>query len=130
MMKKSTRHLAQLYCIALILSLCAACNGKKDEAPAIPPPTSPLSQTYIGYGVVNVSYTRVNSAPDDDSDSPGYLRRGAVVRIVERRLLRSDEKSESWLFVEGTFSGWLRESLVDIYDNGPQAETASKALGS
>jgi len=96
----------------------------------MPPPTSPLSQAYIGYGVINVSYTRVNSVPDDDSISPGYLRRGAVVRIVERQTLRNDDKNESWVHVEGTFNGWLRESLVDIYDNEPQAETASRAMGS
>jgi hypothetical protein len=63
----------------------------------MPPPTSPLSQAYIGYGVVNVSYTRINSAPEDDSASPGYLRRGAVVRIIERQALRDGGGSESWL---------------------------------
>ena len=95
----------------------------------MPPPTSPLSQAYIGYGVINVSYTRINSAPDEDSTSPGYLRRGSVVRITERRLSRNDGRAESWVFVEGAFSGWLRESLVDIYDNEPQAETASRLMG-
>jgi len=94
----------------------------------MPPPTSPLSQAYIGYGVINVSYTRVNSTPDDEGDSPGYLRRGSVVRIVERRLLRSEAAGESWVNVEGAFNGWLRESLVDIYDNEPQAQTASNAI--
>ena len=96
----------------------------------MPPATSPLSQAYIGYGVTNVSYTRINSMPDDDSVSPGYLRRGSVVRIIERRLLRNGGGSESWVYVEGAFNGWLRESLVDIYDNEPQAETASRAMGS
>jgi len=94
----------------------------------MPPATSPLSQAYIGYGVINVSYTRINSAPEDESLSPGYLRRGSIVRVVERRTLKNGDRSESWVNVEGAFSGWLRESLVDIYDNEPQAETASNAI--
>ena len=95
----------------------------------IPPPTSPLSQAHIGYGVVNVSYTRVSLMPDEDSVSPGYLRRGSVIRITERRMQKNEEKSESWVFVEGSFSGWLRESLVDIYENEAQAQTASRSMG-
>ena len=118
----------QVCLAALLILFVTACNGKKEENPVIPPPTSPLSQQHIGYGVINVSYTRVGSQPDDDSLSPGYLRQGAIVRIKERRLFRTDDKTESWVFVEGTFIGWLRETLVDIYDNEAQAQTASKSM--
>ena len=95
----------------------------------MPPITSPLTQAQIGYGVVNVSYTRINADPQENSVSPGYLRQGSVVRIIERRLIHHDEKSESWVLAEGAYTGWLRESQVDIYDNEPQAETASKSMG-
>ena len=111
------------------LLIFAACGSKKQETPVIPPPTSPLSQAYIGYGVINVSYTRVNTMPEEDSTSPGYLRRGSVVCITERRLSKNDGKSESWVLVEGAYSGWLRETLMDIYDNEMQAETASRLMG-
>ena len=117
-------------CIAVLLAaLAASCGEKKEETPVIPPPTSPLSQAHIGYGVVNVSYTRVSLMPDEDSVSPGYLRRGSVIRVTERRQFRTDDKNESWVLVDGTFSGWLRESLVDIYENEAQAQTASRSMG-
>ena len=118
----------QVCLAAFFIALTAACSEKKEEIPVLPPLTSPLSQEHIGYGVANVSYTRVSSRPDEDSFSPGYLRRGAIVRVTERRMVKSDEKGESWVYVEGAFSGWLRESLVDIYDNEAQAQTASRSM--
>ena len=98
----------------------------------IPPVTSPLSQSYIGYGVINVSYTRVTGFPEEDNGggaSPGYLRRGAVVRLLERRMVKTDGKTEAWVFAEGSSSGWLKESLLDIYANEQQAKTASEFMG-
>ena len=117
--------------------LMSACDRKKDETPVIPPLTSPLSQTFIGFGVVNVSYTRVAAQPEEDNfaedsaenASPGYLRRGSVVRILQRRLVKSQEKPESWVLVNGSCTGWLKESLVDIYDTESQARTASESMG-
>ena len=94
----------------------------------MPPVTSPLSRQYIGYGVVNVSYTRVTAEPEESSDSPGHLRRGSVVSIHERRLVKHGEKTETWVLVEGTCRGWLRETLLDIYDNELQAQTASETM--
>ena len=114
---------------ALVIVLLTACIGNKEETPVIPPPTYPLSQVHIGYGVINVQYTRISSEPSEDSVSPGYLRRGSVVRVTERRLLRNSARGESWVFVEGAFNGWLRESLLDIYDNEMQAQTASRSMG-
>ena len=95
----------------------------------MPPTTSPLTPVNIGYGVVNVSYTRLSSEPDENSASPGHLRRGAVVKIVERRLVRISGRTESWVLTNGDNQGWIRESLVDVYDNDLQARTASNAMG-
>jgi hypothetical protein len=110
-----------------------SCDIKKEETPVVPPLSSPLSQQYIGFGVINVSYTRISVGTEEDNPaenaSPGYLRRGAVVRIHERRLVKNEGKVESWVLVEGTSKGWLRESLVDIYDNESQALTASESMG-
>jgi hypothetical protein len=106
----------------------AACDAKKEGLP-VPPPTFPLSQEYIGYGVINVSYTRVTDEPEINSPSPGYLRQGAVVRIYERKQITSEGKSESWLLVEKDCKGWLKEIFVDVYDNESQAQTASEAKG-
>jgi len=129
---------SQVCRIVILALLISACDRKKEETPVIPPLTSPLSQSFIGYGVVNVSYTRVAAQPEEDnsagnfeedSSSPGYLRRGSVVCILRRRLVRSQEKPESWVLVSGSCTGWLRESLVDIYDTESQARTASESMG-
>jgi len=151
----------QAYWALFLLFFLAACNGKKEEAPVIPPLTSPLSQSFVGYGVVNVSYTRVTAAPEEDSlegpthglpeipmyiENPNgggvvtassYLRQGSVVRILQRRQVKNQDKLESWVQVDGaggsgagsTGLGWLRESLVDIYDSESQAHTASDSMG-
>jgi len=131
---------SQAYWVIFLLFFLTVCNGKKEEAPVIPPLTSPLSQSFIGYGVVNVSYTRVTAQPEEDvsgdngvaasgAASPGYLRRGSVVRILQRRLVKNQEKLDPWVLVEGSSTGWLKESLVDIYDSEPQAHTASESIG-
>ena len=123
---------SQVYVMIFILFFMAACGGKMEEKPVIPPVTSPLSQSFIGYGVVNVSYTRVAAQPEEDDAgenvSPGYLRRGTVVCILQRRLIKNHNKFESWVLVEGTSTGWLRETLVNIYDNESQARTASESM--
>jgi hypothetical protein len=124
---------SQVCWLICLLFLAVSCNGKKEETPVIPPLTSPLSQAYIGFGVVNVSYTRITAQPEEDSPegnaSGGYLRRGSVVSILQRRLVKNQDKLESWVLVQGTDKGWLRESLVDIYDSELQARTASEAMG-
>jgi hypothetical protein len=129
---KGKRSFSQVSFAVYILLFIAACDGRKEETPVIPPLSSPLSQAYIGYGVVNVSYTRISAGTAEDNaaeSSPGYLRRGSVVRIHERRLVKNGGKAESWVLVEGDSRGWLRESLIDIYDNESQAVTASESMG-
>jgi len=134
-MKIKVKYPSSQVCLIIVLvTLISACTGKKEETPVIPPLTSPLSQSFIGYGVVNVSYTRVAAQPEEnnsaeDSASPGYLRRGSVVCILQRRMVKNQEKPESWVLVEGSCTGWLKESLVDIYDTEPQARTASESMG-
>ena len=128
-MKIRTKRLRRQVCqAAFLILILAACSGRKEETPAMPPLTSPLTQAQIGFGVVNVSYTRVNSEPDENSVSPGHLRQGAVVKILERRQVRTGRTTESWVLVERTFQGWVREALVDIYDNEHQANTASQQM--
>jgi hypothetical protein len=90
----------------------------------------------VGYGVVNVSYTHVVDQPGSQGLSLGYLRKGSVVRIVERRSVTNRRNVEMWLFVEAEYqgspgekiSGWLREQDADIYDNESRARTASELM--
>ena len=127
-MKIRIKHPYRQVCLFLLLGLIlAACRGR-ELAPVIPPPTSPLVQAQIGFGVINVSFTRIHSEPDENSVSLGYLRQGTVVKIIERRLIQNRGRIESWLLVEEVFTGWLREPLIDVYDNERQARTAANAM--
>jgi hypothetical protein len=108
--------------------LGCGCDGKKEESPVVPPATAPLSRAVIGYGVINVSYTHVSAEPMEGSVSQGYLRRGTLVRILERRDIRNGGVPVSWVLAEGASMGWLREELVDIYDNEGMARTASESM--
>jgi hypothetical protein len=114
--------------VILVLLLGASCTGKKDETPVLPPVTFPLSQPHIGFGVINVSYTGVSSVPGEGGASLGYLRRGTVVQIHERRQIKAGGNTESWLLVEETYKGWLKETLVEVYENESKAQTASEAM--
>jgi hypothetical protein len=131
-MKIRIIYILRQVCFAAYVCLAlTACNLKKEEKPVSPPLTFPLSQSYIGYGVINVSYTRLNADIEESGASAGYLRQGSVVRIIERRLVRNEEKTETWVLVvsiEGNIKGWLKESLMDIYGNENQAITASKSM--
>ena len=118
---------------ALILALIGAlafvsCNRESREVPIIPPVTPPLSRSVIGYGVISASYTHVAAEPNQSSISLGYLRKGSIVDVLERRLVNHDGKSEAWVFVEASYRGWLREDVIQVYDNAARAHTASETL--
>jgi hypothetical protein len=116
----------------VIILLCpvilAACIRNTSEEPIILPQSPPLSRLEIGYGVVNSSYTHVMDKPDKGGVSPGYLRRGSIVKVLERVSVRNRETSETWLLVSGAFEGWIVEEAVNIYSNEAQARTAAERM--
>jgi hypothetical protein len=69
---------------------------------------------------------------DAAGPSLGYLRRGSVVDILERRLVRNAGNAESWVLVkeESTqkIQGWIPASVVDVYDTKGRAKTASESM--
>lgn len=114
----------------LLLLFLTGCSRSNEGLPVTPPATYPLTREYIGFGVVNVSFTHLLSEPG--GVSKGYLRRGTVVRIIERRIDRQSQ--ESWVLTEendrsgAAQQGWLQETALDIYDNESKANTASKVF--
>jgi hypothetical protein len=112
-----------LFLFPLFFALSACFPGERSIAD--PPLTPPLSRPVIGYGVVSVSYTRIMKEPSPDGVSLGYIREKTVFRILERRLVQNDERTEYWVRVERDYSGWLPEAVVDIYDTEEKAGTAS-----
>ena len=113
-----------------------SCNGKSEEIPVIPPPTNPMNREFIGYGVVNVSFIHVTNEPQQNASSAGYLRKRTVTKIIERRSLNNRGNVEIWVKIEtdysgsqeGKIQGWLRENILDIYENEVQAITASEIM--
>ncbi|MDR2542165.1 MAG: hypothetical protein LBC80_01770 [Treponema sp.] len=127
----------QLSCLVLSLLtvfcfLLSGCNGRNGENKVVPPLTSPLSRDYIGFGVITASFTHLNSEPEDNSQSLGVLRRGSLVRIIRRQTIRTQDDFVTWVMadgtVQGTISGWLKEEVMEIFNNESQARTASDNL--
>jgi len=114
--------------LALILILLYSCGTKKEEINVIPPVTSPLSGEYIGFGVIKESFTHINTDPSQESPSLGYLRRGSRVKIVRRQTVKTNDGYISWVLTDGQQQGWLKEDVMDIYNNENQAVTASELL--
>jgi len=117
----------QLLLFFFIISLFS-CLLKKEENPVIPPETSPLSQDYIGYGVITNSFTHITADPSEDSPSQGYLRRGSLVRIIRRQSVKTASGFVSWVLIEDSQYGWLKEEVMDIYNSENQAKTASESM--
>jgi len=112
-----------------------SCKRSAEEQPVMPPATHPLARDYIGYGVVNVSFTNLLSENSPNAVSQGYIRRGTIVRIVERAQVNNKGKIESWVLGESNYQtsvavtrGWLQESALLVFDSESQANTASKTM--
>jgi hypothetical protein len=115
---------------ALLFSSCSPnfSRARTGGGAVVPPPTPPLSRPVLGYGVISASYTHVTVEPNQEGLSLGFFRRGSVVKVIERRSVNYGEFAESWVFVEGTYQGWLREDVIRIYDNEAQAKTAAESI--
>ena len=148
------RHFGQLHAVNLTV-IClffisaaffavnaSSCKANREEKPVVPPVTSPLTRDYIGFGVITTSFTHINEDPADDSRSLGYLRRGSLVRIIRRQVIKTHEEYVSWVLTDGKHDaeqqyqdslpyytqGWLKEDVMEIYSNESQAKTASESM--
>ena len=137
---KPVQHFVLFLFVLFLLMLCSGifsgCRRSSEELPVIPPVTHPLAREYIGFGVVNVSFAHVLSEPGPSGVSQGYLRRGTVMRVIERRQVIGRGSSQLWVLAEGNYqgsgtisSGWLEEAMLEIYDSERQANTASRSMG-
>lgn len=114
--------------IPLICATTVSCNKTSKSIEIVPPSAPPLSRTVIGYGILTNSYTHILNQPHPEAVSLGYLRKGSIVPVLERKMIEHNNKTESWVFVKGTYEGWLKEEAVVIYENEAQAKTAAESL--
>ena len=137
--KSAQGQLSLLFYLVLIYALfISSCSAKGEEAPLLPPVTSPLTGGYIGYGVITASFTHITLDPSDSSQSIGYLRRGSLVKVMRRQIINVQGNFISWVFIDAGQSaspgeaellqGWLKEEVMEIYGNESQARTASETL--
>ena len=110
------------------------CRRSADELPIKPPETNPLTREYIGYGVVRITFTHILSAPGLEGVSQGYIRRGTVLRIIERQQVNTRTGIELWVLAEADIpgsprqQGWLQETAMEIFDSEDRANTASRTM--
>jgi hypothetical protein len=78
--------------------------------------------------VISSSYIQALNEPSPESVSLGYLRRGAVVEVLERRIINARDRAESWIRISKVYQGWIKEEGVQIYVDKAQAMTASEML--
>ena len=112
--------------IFLFVFLFISCTANREEAPVIPPETSPLSRGYIGFGVITDSFTHISADPSENSTSLGYLRRGSLVKIIRRQTIKVTGGFVSWVLIDAEQQGGLKEEVMDIYDHEGQAVTAAE----
>ncbi|GMO55607.1 MAG: hypothetical protein Ta2G_14900 [Termitinemataceae bacterium] len=128
---------ALLVLVSLMLSSCKR-FGADDDIHL--PPTPPLSRPVIGYGVISSNYTHVLDAQGQNGKSLGFLRKGSIVAIIERRPIIEGEEAENWVLAKANYdgteenqnitdvSGWLPEKELRIYPSKAQAKTAAETL--
>ncbi|MDR1148301.1 MAG: hypothetical protein LBK66_06675 [Spirochaetaceae bacterium] len=109
-------------------ALLSSCERNSSEEDIVLPVTPPLSRSVIGYGVVNANYTRILDQQGDEGKSIGFLRKGQIVEILERRPIVVDEKAEMWVRASGLYTGWLKENELRVYPAKSQALTASESI--
>ena len=114
--------------VLMTVFAAASCAQKALDREIIPPVTAPLSRSVIGYGVVNTNYTHVLDRHGEGGRSLGFLRKGAIVEVLERMALVAGEKTENWMFVSGAYQGWLREDELRMYDTEAKAKTAASTI--
>ena len=120
----------------ICLSSLTACRRSTEELPVSPPATHPLAREFIGFAVVNASFAHLFNEPGPQGQSLSYLRRGTVLRVLERRMVTNRGNLESWLLAEANYQegasvsqGWLPEATIEFFTAEAQAHTASRAMG-
>ncbi|MDR2521880.1 MAG: hypothetical protein LBC72_04925 [Spirochaetaceae bacterium] len=114
--------------VLITLFAAASCAPKALDRDIVPPLTAPLSRSVIGYGVVTTNYTHVLDRQGEGGISLGFLRKGAIVQVLERTAVVLAGKTENWSFVSGAYQGWLKEDELRMYETEAKAKTAASTL--
>ncbi|MDA3955564.1 hypothetical protein [Oceanispirochaeta sp.] len=100
----------------------------KIEVPDIILPATPIMKGTTNWGVVNVSYLKINKEPDDDQHIVTTLRKGDLVRIESVHFINGRERSLWYNISKDKLTGWVQDSSLDSYSTKEKAWTASQRL--
>ncbi len=118
----------QIILLVMLSGLIMSC-AEEEPVPEIDMPSTPIMSGTVSWGVVNVSYLKINRDPDDDQHIITTLRQGDLVRIDSIRFIKVKGGIRVWYQIEKDgFRGWVEERFLDGYPTREKAETASLFL--
>ncbi len=112
----------------ILLSLFLSCT-REQEVPDIVLEPTPIMTGTTSWGVVNVSYLKINKEPDNDQHIITTLRKGDLVKIETVHYIIKNGTSTLWYFIsKDKLKGWVQDSSLNSYSTREQALTASEGL--
>ena len=119
---------SRFYLILVFFSLLLSCS-REQEMPEIVLEPTPIMTRTISWGVVNVSYLKINKETDNDQHIVTTLRKEEVVRIENVHYINKNNTSALWYYIsKDKLKGWVQDSSLDSYPTKEQALTASAGL--
>ena len=112
------------YFILLISILFFSCSKSKYENPA---DLSIVESIALSpqYAVITEPYTAFRMESDINSNVVGHGRRGDILVVKSTQFIKKGNSKTDWYEFD---QGWLPESVLTIYNNKLQAESASKKI--
>jgi len=118
----------------LILVVAGLSSCLRMEAGSLKLEANPPLSGGLGWAVVKEAYVRLKESPADASRDLDHLRRGVVFRLEGRQLGpgeatdRAPGATTVWYGIESEgVKGWVRETVLDVYQSQAQAEKAAAA---
>lgn len=113
-----------LLLLCIILCLISGCSKTKTELPA---DLTEVEGLFVSdsYAVITEPYTAFKLEPSIESETTGHARGGDIYIVQAVSYISNSSKRTKWYYFE---QGWLPESVLTIYKNHLQANTASKAI--
>lgn len=118
-----------LFCLILTVLLLFTSCSPREEVPEISMPATPIMTGTTSWGVVNVSYLKINKEPDNDQHIVTTLRKGDLVRIESIHHISEGQDSTIWYNIKKeNLRGWVKDGSLDSYSTREKARTAAKRL--
>jgi hypothetical protein len=142
--------------LLLLIVVLASCKKPEEDLTIIVGATPILSKTSIAYGLVENSFAHILDEPSPQGASRALLRKGDIVRVVERRLVSTTQPVQSgggssgsaasargaqstagtpvgkiWMRIETLsppVSGWLADDALLLYPSLLKAENARTSI--